>query len=51
MINGMQIMVNLPLFNVAFPSLSQKMVEQLITIATFDVMPTDEIFAATIDAP
>ena len=48
MINGMQLFVNLPLFNVNFPSLSHLIVEDLITIATFDVLPTDEIFEFTL---
>lgn len=51
MINGMQLMVNLPLFDITFPSLSQQMVEDLITIATFDVMPSDDVFQATLDPP
>ena len=51
MINGMQLLVNLPLFQVAFPEMSLMMVEQLIAIATFDVMPTDDIFGMTIDPP
>ena len=51
MINGLQIIINLPLFNVAFPELSQSMVENMIAIATFDVMPSDEVFLATLDAP
>ena len=50
MINGMQLIVNLPLFDMVFPSFSQEAVTSLITITTFEVMPTDEIFA-TIDAP
>ena len=44
MINGMQLMVNLPLFDIQFPPISQAMVEDLITIATFDVLPTDPVF-------
>ena len=51
MINGLQIIVNLPLFNMVFPDLSKMMVSSLITIATFDVMPSDEVFALTIDPP
>jgi len=43
MINGLQILVYLPLFNVIFPELSIMMVENLITIATFDVIPAPEI--------
>lgn len=51
MINGLQIIVNLPLFFIEFPSLAIMMVNSLITIATFDVMPSDEVFELTIDAP
>ena len=51
MINGMQLLVNLPLFDVHFPSLSKTMVDNLISIATFDVLPTDDIFDATLAAP
>ena len=51
MINGMQLLVNLPLFDVHFPSLSKTMVDDLISIATFDVLPTDDIFDATLAAP
>lgn len=51
MINGMQLMVHLPLFDVSFPPLSQSMVENLITIATFDVMPSDDVLGATLDPP
>ena len=50
MINGLQIIINLPLFNVRFPELSQSMVENMISIATFDVLPSDEVFDATLDA-
>ena len=50
MINGMQLYVNLPLFDMVFPSFSQEAVSSLNTITTFDVMPTDEIFAL-IEAP
>ena len=50
MINGLQIIINLPLFNVKFPELSQSMVENMISIATFDVLPSDEVFDATLDA-
>ena len=41
MINGMQLYVNLPLFDMVFPSFSQEAVSSLNTITTFDVMPTD----------
>ena len=50
MINGMQLFVNLPLFDIVFPAYSQGATKAMITIATFDVMPTDDVFAA-VDAP
>ena len=40
----MQLFVNLPLFDVVFPPFAQEAVKALITIATFDVMPTDVVF-------
>jgi len=43
--------VNLPLFKINFPDLSHEMVYSLITIATFDVLPTDDLFAATLAPP
>ena len=43
MINGLQILVYLPLFAMEFPPLSNMMVGDLITIATFDVMPASDI--------
>ena len=49
MINGLQLFVNLPLFDVQFPSFTLKIVEGLITIATFDVMPSDDIMTVTLD--
>jgi len=48
MINGLQILVYLPLFNVLFPELSIMMVGNLITIATFDVVPAAEILDSII---
>ena len=52
MINGLQIIVNLPLFYIPdFPDLSQIIIKGLIAIATFDVMPTDYAFEYWLDAP
>ena len=51
MINGLQIIVNFPLFWMSFPDLSGMMVGSLITIATFDVMPSDDVFDATVEPP
>jgi len=38
--------VHLPLFKVEFPVYPKMLVESMITIATFDILPTDDIFAA-----
>ena len=43
MINGLQILTNLPLFNVEFPDLAGMMVGQMLTIATFDIMPSGDV--------
>ena len=44
MINGLQIIVNMPLFFVQFPELSSIIINGLIDIATFDVIDTDLFF-------
>ena len=51
MINALQIFVFLPLFMITFPDISITMINHLITIATFDVLPSDDILVETIDAP
>jgi len=52
MINGMQIFINLPLFQVEFPELSFSMIDSIINIATFDVFPwTEDIFALFLTPP
>ena len=51
MINGMQIFVNLPLFGVEFPPMSLSILNALIAIATFDVLPSDDVFAAAFTLP
>ena len=51
MINGLQIIVNLPLFDVEFPGLAHMVVVSLITIATFDVLPSNDVFEWALNPP
>lgn len=51
MINGLQILTNLPLFKVEFPDLAGMMVGQMLTIATFDIMPSDKVLENTLAPP
>ena len=51
MINGLQIITKLPLFNVGFPDMAFKMEESLISIANFDVMPSDDLYETTLQPP
>ena len=51
LINGLQLFVSLPLFMVAFPEVSVVMVNALISVATFDIFPSAEIFEGVLDAP
>ena len=36
---------------VAFPEISVVMINALISIATFDIFPSNEIFEGVVDAP
>ena len=47
MINGIQLLVHLPILAVDFPIFSQIFIDQLITIATFDLIDTDSMFDNT----
>mmetsp|Transcript_6845 Transcript_6845/g.9408 ORF Transcript_6845/g.9408 Transcript_6845/m.9408 type:complete len:154 (-) Transcript_6845:1424-1885(-) len=51
MINGLQIIVNFPLLQMEFPDLSGMMVENLIEIATFDIMPAEDVMNAAVELP
>ena len=51
MINGLQILVYLPLFQITFPELSANMVISLITIVTFEVVPAEKILEALFQIP
>ena len=44
MINGLQLFVHFPMFDIEFPMFAQVVVSKLITIASFDVLPTDDLF-------
>lgn len=45
MINGLQIFVHLPLFDIEFPIYPKMVVSQLIDIATFDLLPVSSILS------
>ena len=51
MINGLQLFVHVPMFKVEFPEMANALVKKTITVATFDVLPTDDIYAATTTRP
>lgn len=51
MINGLQLFVHIPLFNVQFPEIAGVVVEKLTMIATFDLIPTDDLYENTFDLP
>ena len=44
MINGAQIFIHFPIFNVVFPSFSQIFIDNLVTIATFDIFDPTWVF-------
>ena len=44
MVNNLQIVVHSPLVNVQFPANAFLLYDVMITIATFDVLPTDDVF-------
>ena len=50
MLNGLQILVHMPLFRTHFPSNSLLMIQYIIKVATFDIVPEDWI-VASIDLP
>lgn len=51
MINGIQLLVHLPILAVDFPIFSQIFIDQLITIATFDLIDTDGMFDDLFEIP
>ena len=44
MVNNLQMVMNSPLINVSFPANAFMIYEVMITIASFDILPTDDIF-------
>ena len=50
MLNGLQILVHMPLFRTHFPSNSLLMIQYIIKVATFDIVPEDWV-VASIDLP
>ena len=44
-INGMQIYSHLPLFNVLFPAFSIATIEQILEIASFEIIPLGDLLA------
>ena len=44
MVNNLQMVMNSPLINISFPGNAFMIYEVMITVASFDILPTDEIF-------
>ena len=44
MVNNLQIIIHSPLINVQFPGNAFMIYEVMITVATFDILPTDDWF-------
>ena len=44
MVNNLQIIIHSPLINVQFPGNAFMIYEVMITVATFDILPTDDMF-------
>jgi len=44
MVNNMQIVLHAPLLNLQFPANAFLLYEVMINVATFDILPTDDIF-------
>ena len=51
MINGLQLIVNFPLFDVEIPTYSEIVVYELITIATFEVLPSEDVLKSILPVP
>ena len=43
MINNLQIIIHTPLINIQFPGNAFMLYEVMITVATFDILPSDDI--------
>ena len=44
MINNLQMIIHAPLINIQFPGNAFMLYEVMIPVATFDILPTDDIF-------
>ena len=51
MINGLQIFVHLPLFDINMPASAQIMIEKLLHIAHFDIVESEQAFGWLMDFP
>ena len=51
MVNGLQLFVHIPLFNIIFPETAGVVVEKLTMVATFELLPTDDIYEESFDLP
>ena len=46
MINGMQLFVHVPMLGVGLPEVSKDLIDNLVSVATLDLLPTDAIYAS-----
>ena len=51
MLTGMQLIVHSPLINVQFPAIAFSLYEELIKVATYELLPTEELFPLFMDLP
>jgi len=51
MINFLQLVVFIPMFNTQFPTNARGLFENLIQVATFDILPTDDYFPLMFNLP
>ena len=51
MINGLQIFVHLPLFSISVPANASMLIENLLKIATFDIIETEVAFGWLFEFP
>ena len=51
LINGLQLFVHMPLFQLSLPANAKLLVDEMITIATFDLVEPQQVFGWLIDFP
>ena len=51
MINGLQLFVHIPLFEISMPANAKLLVDSLTAIATFDIVEAQTIFGGIIEFP